>query len=93
MTIFSDDLLSKPFQNLLVGNVTYKMLTLLLVNHADIGTGFPELVGNALPDTLCATRYYGYFFFEFHNKLFDGSRCLCGVDNLFHHTYRLLYRA
>ena len=73
MTILSDDLFSKPFQNLLVGNVTHEMLPLLLVNHTDMGTSFLELLGNALPDTLRTTSHNGYFIFEIHNKLFDDS--------------------
>lgn len=68
MTILSDDLLSKPFQNLLVRNVTYEMLTLLLVNHTDMGTSFLEFFGNALPDTLCATCHNGYFVLEIHKE-------------------------
>ena len=73
MTILSDDLLSKPFQNLFVGNVTHEMLTLLLIYHTDMGTSLLEFFGNALPDTLCATCHNGYFVFENHNKLFDNS--------------------
>lgn len=49
------------------------MLTLLLVNHTDVGTSFLELLGNALPDTLRTTSHNGYFVFENHNKLFDNS--------------------
>ena len=60
--------LTNPFQNLLVGNVTYEMLTLLLIYHTDVGTCFLELLGNALPDTLCATCHNGYFVLEIHKE-------------------------
>ena len=70
MTILSDDLFSKLFQNMLVGNVTYIMLTLLFVNHTDMGSSFLKLFGDTKSDTLCTSRHDGYFILEPFHLLF-----------------------
>ena len=43
------------------------MLTLLTVYHANMRPSLLELLGDATPDTLCATCNDGYFILEIHH--------------------------
>ena len=62
-----DHLPRKPLQRVLVGNIAHEVLTLLTVYHANMRSSLTELLGDAPPDTLCATCNDGYFILEIHH--------------------------
>ena len=66
-TIFLDDLAGKTLQYLFVSDITHKVISRLLVNHADVRTCLEELLGNAAPYALCAACYDRYFIFKIHS--------------------------
>ena len=67
MTVLPSHFIGKSLQRFLVGNIANKVVALLLVYHANIGSSLPELFCDAAPDALCATRYDYYFILEVHH--------------------------
>ena len=64
--IFVDDLLGKPFQYLLVGNITHVVVSLLLINHADVCARLLKLIGDTTSYSLCSSSHDDYFILKIH---------------------------
>ncbi len=60
----ADDFLDESFQNLLVGNITHKMVSILFIDDTDLCTDFLKLLSDAPSNTLCPTSHNDYFIFK-----------------------------
>ena len=64
--IFVDDLLGKPLQDLLVGDITHEVVPRLLVYHADVCASLLKLLSDAASYSLRPSCHDDYLILEFH---------------------------
>ena len=66
MTILLQNLLHKGLEHLLLRDVSYIVVTLLLVNHAYYSSFFTELISHTLANTLRSTSHDDNLILEIH---------------------------
>ena len=64
MAIFLNHFTGKSLQHRFVGNVTDKVVTVLLVDHAHLCTGLAEFLGNTKANPLSSAGHHHALIFE-----------------------------